>query len=87
MAMGDIAFNLLIFFVILARAQDDGHVKWIPPTSPDTEAGPTNANAQARVWRDPNRCLRRGGGGDSRAAEDPGTDTLSCAHGTEYLHR
>jgi biopolymer transport protein ExbD len=29
-AMGDIAFNLLIFFVILARAQDDSHVKWQP---------------------------------------------------------
>ncbi len=30
MAMGDIAFNLLIFFVILAKAQDDSHVKWTP---------------------------------------------------------
>jgi biopolymer transport protein ExbD len=29
-AMGDIAFNLLIFFVILAKAQDDSHVKWQP---------------------------------------------------------
>ncbi len=29
-AMGDIAFNLLIFFVILARAQDDTHVRWEP---------------------------------------------------------
>ena len=29
-AMGDIAFNLLIFFVILAKSQDDGHVKWQP---------------------------------------------------------
>jgi biopolymer transport protein ExbD len=29
-AMGDIAFNLLIFFVILARAQDDSHVQWKP---------------------------------------------------------
>lgn len=27
-AMGDIAFNLLIFFVILARAQDDSHLRW-----------------------------------------------------------
>ncbi len=27
-AMGDIAFNLLVFFVILARAQDDSHLKW-----------------------------------------------------------
>lgn len=30
MAMGDIAFNLLIFFVILARAQDDSHLQWTP---------------------------------------------------------
>lgn len=27
-AMGDIAFNLLIFFVLLARAQDDSHLQW-----------------------------------------------------------
>ena len=30
MAMGDIAFLLLIFFVILARAQDDSHLQWEP---------------------------------------------------------
>jgi biopolymer transport protein ExbD len=30
MAMGDIAFNLLIFFVILARVQDDSHLDWTP---------------------------------------------------------
>ena len=30
MAMGDIAFLLLIFFVILARVQDDSHLKWDP---------------------------------------------------------
>jgi biopolymer transport protein ExbD len=30
MAMGDIAFNLLIFFVILARASDDSHLQWTP---------------------------------------------------------
>ena len=28
--MGDIAFNLLIFFVILAKAQDDSHVRVRP---------------------------------------------------------
>ena len=37
-AMGDIAFNLLIFFVILARAQDDSHVKWQPASTPKVEA-------------------------------------------------
>ena len=37
MAMGDIAFLLLIFFVILARAQDDSHLKWEPAEDPDLE--------------------------------------------------
>ncbi|MEZ6091089.1 MAG: biopolymer transporter ExbD [Pirellulaceae bacterium] len=32
-AMGDIAFNLLIFFVILARAQDDSHLQWQPASA------------------------------------------------------
>lgn len=31
-AMGDIAFNLLIFFVILAKSQDDTHLQWQPAT-------------------------------------------------------
>jgi len=38
MAMGDIAFNLLIFFVILARAQDDSHLKWNPAKAENLEA-------------------------------------------------
>ncbi|MBM80672.1 MAG: biopolymer transporter ExbD [Planctomycetaceae bacterium] len=38
MAMGDIAFNLLIFFVILARAQDDSHLKWEPAEASNLEA-------------------------------------------------
>jgi biopolymer transport protein ExbD len=37
-AMGDIAFNLLIFFVILAKAQDDSHVQWTPAKDPKVEA-------------------------------------------------
>lgn len=36
-AMGDIAFNLLIFFVILARSQDDSHLKWKPALTPVVE--------------------------------------------------
>ncbi len=36
-AMGDIAFNLLIFFVILAKAQDDSHVKWQPAAAANLE--------------------------------------------------
>jgi len=36
-AMGDIAFNLLIFFVILAKAQDDSHLVWTPATATKIE--------------------------------------------------
>lgn len=36
-AMGDIAFLLLIFFVILARAQDDSHVQWQPARLKDVK--------------------------------------------------
>ena len=36
-AMGDIAFNLLIFFVILAKAQDDSHVQWQPAAAADLQ--------------------------------------------------
>jgi biopolymer transport protein ExbD len=39
MAMGDIAFNLLIFFVILARAQDDSHLQWTPSKVEEIERG------------------------------------------------
>jgi len=36
-AMGDIGFLLLIFFVILARAQDDSHIQWQPAKLADVE--------------------------------------------------
>ncbi len=35
--MGDIAFLLLIFFVILARAVDDSHLQWQPALTPEVE--------------------------------------------------
>jgi len=38
MAMGDIAFNLLIFFVILARAEDDSHLHWQPASAVEITA-------------------------------------------------
>lgn len=38
MAMGDIAFLLLIFFVILAKAEDDSHLKWLPADDPTVES-------------------------------------------------
>jgi len=39
-AMGDIAFLLLIFFVILARAQDDSHIQWQPARLDKVEMAP-----------------------------------------------
>lgn len=36
--MGDIAFLLLIFFVILARAVDDSHLQWQPAIAEEVEA-------------------------------------------------
>ena len=45
MAMGDIAFNLLVFFVILAKAQDDSHLQWQPATTAKVEsAGNTHVS-------------------------------------------
>lgn len=38
MAMGDIAFNLLVFFVILARAQDDSALQWTPAKTDRVES-------------------------------------------------
>ncbi len=46
LAMGDIAFLLLIFFVILARAQDESHLRWQPARAPDVQA---SQNALASV--------------------------------------
>jgi len=36
-AMGDIAFLLLIFFVILAQTQDDSHIQWQPAKLKEVE--------------------------------------------------
>ena len=47
MAMGDIAFLLLIFFVILARAVDDSHLQWKPATAIEVE--PTGATRASVV--------------------------------------
>src|SRR4051812_18739023 len=49
-AMGDIAFNLLIFFVILAKAQDDSHVRLRPASSAALqEMGQTRASVAVDV--------------------------------------
>ncbi len=48
-AMGDIAFNLLVFFVILAKATDDSHLNWQPATTPKVEQA---SNARVSILVD-----------------------------------
>ena len=36
--MGDIAFNLLVFFVILAKGQDDSHLQWTPAKADNVQS-------------------------------------------------
>lgn len=46
-AMGDIGFLLLIFFVILARAQDDSHIQWQPARLDKIEMAPAARSSVA----------------------------------------
>lgn len=48
MAMGDIAFLLLIFIVLLARARDDSHLVWQPTTGTEL-VKPANQNASVVI--------------------------------------
>ena len=59
MAMGDIAFNLLIFFVILARAQDDSHLQWTPAKAANIEAA---GNSKVSIVVDKDNKLYLNGG-------------------------
>jgi biopolymer transport protein ExbD len=58
-AMGDIAFNLLIFFVILAQATDDSHLAWQPAAAPKVESA---GNARISVLVDSNKKVYLNGG-------------------------
>ena len=48
MAMGDIAFLLLIFIVLLARARDDSHLVWQPATGTEL-VKPASQNASVVI--------------------------------------
>ena len=48
MAMGDIAFLLLIFIVLLARARDESHLVWQPATGTEL-VKPVNKNASVVI--------------------------------------
>ncbi|HUY33625.1 MAG TPA: biopolymer transporter ExbD [Pirellulales bacterium] len=68
-AMGDIAFNLLIFFVILARAQDDSHLKWEAAASAHVEAA-DNAKVSVLVDKDNKLYLNGRNVGESSLAKE-----------------
>ena len=57
-AMGDIAFNLLIFFVILARAQDDSHLQWQPAQATELQS---SGSSKVSVLIDNNNKLHLNG--------------------------
>lgn len=76
-AMGDIAFNLLIFFVILARAQDDGHLQWQPAAAPRLE---NISNSKVSVLIDRNNKLYLNGSETGQGQLAKGiTDLLGAA--------
>ncbi len=39
-AMADIAFNLVLFFIMLARTQDDSRLRWSPASTPAVQKAP-----------------------------------------------
>ena len=76
-AMGDIAFNLLIFFVILARAQDDSHLQWQPASARQLEG---IASTKVSVLIDRNNKLYLNGSETGQAQLAKGiTDLLGSA--------
>lgn len=50
-AMADIAFNLVLFFLILAKTQDDSHLQWEAAKATGTKAV-TNARVSITVDKD-----------------------------------
>lgn len=41
-SMADIAFNLVLFFLILAKTQDDSHIQWEPVRAGDLKQAPSS---------------------------------------------
>ena len=50
-AMADIAFNLVLFFVIMAKTQDDSHIQWEAAKAHDTQQA-KNARVSVIVDKD-----------------------------------
>ena len=51
-AMADIAFNLVLFFVIMAKTQDDSHIQWEPAKDADTKLVTSNTKVSISVDKD-----------------------------------
>lgn len=86
-ATGDIAFLLIIFFLILARVQDDSHLKWEPASGTNIEQV-KNARASVVIDLDKQTYLNGGQIGvgqledelDKLLAEDPERAVLLKVH-------
>lgn len=51
-AMADIAFNLVLFFVIMAKTQDDSHIQWEPAKDAETKTVSSNTKVSISVDKD-----------------------------------
>jgi len=50
-AMADIAFNLVLFFIMMAKTQDDSHLQWRPASTNKTQSA-GNSTASVVIDRD-----------------------------------
>jgi len=48
-AMADITFNLVLFFIIMAKTQDDSHIQWEPARDADTRMVTSNTKISISV--------------------------------------
>jgi biopolymer transport protein ExbD len=48
-AMADIAFNLVLFFIMMAKTQDDSHLQWTPAKSALPLQSSTNSKVSVAV--------------------------------------
>lgn len=49
--MADIAFNLVLFFIMMAKTQDDSHLQWRPASTNQTQSA-GNSKASVVIDRD-----------------------------------
>jgi biopolymer transport protein ExbD len=83
-ALADIAFNLILFFIIMAKTQDDSHLRWQPARAPGVASIP---DARFSVTVDTNRTVYLNGDqvsiGDLAARLETGLGTTPA--GKRYV--